>query len=149
MEESIRPILGEIQAVLPDVVLTVSAPMSGRSHQVYVLRSTHGDEWSLRIAKDSFAALAAARSVVAMRHIKQMVPAIQIPKVIYSARQYSVMEYVRGTSIGSWNLHSLSVTRRHTVLEGLAVFLYKLWTCPVPSTESGTCLERFRERISI
>lgn len=145
MATSLQPILTELQSVLGLSVLEVSAPMSGRSHDIYVLKLPTGNKWSLRIAKDELAALLATRSVATMKHIKHMEPALQIPTVIYSAERYTILEYVHGAAIGSWNLQHLSNLRRCELLEDLAAFLYKLWTCPPPPIESGMALESLRD----
>lgn len=136
MEESLQPILTEIESVFQTTILEISAPMSGCNHTIYVLTLPHSIQWSLRIAKNESAASAslslAARSIAMMRHIKQMDPALhQIPNVIFSAEKYSVLEYLGGNAIGFgvWDLCRLPRSRRERILDGLAEVLYRLWRC--------------------
>lgn len=136
MEESLQPILTEIESVFQTTILEISAPMSGCNHTIYVLTLPHSIQWSLRIAKNEPAASAslslAARSIAMMRHIKQMDPTLhQIPNVIFSAEKYSVLEYLGGNAIGFgiWDLCSLPRSRRERILDGLAEVLYRLWRC--------------------
>ncbi|KAM3422718.1 hypothetical protein BST61_g203 [Cercospora zeina] len=72
-----------------------------------------------------------------MRYIKQAQPTIQTPTVVHSAECYVLLDYIDGAPIGPWNSQVLTDERRHHLLDELAVFLCKLWTCPAPVTESS------------
>lgn len=136
MEKSLQPILTEIESVFQTTILEISEPMFGCNHTIYVLTLPHSIQWSLRIAKNEYAASAsaslAARSIAIMRHIKRMDPTLhQIPNVIFSAEKYSVLEYLGGNAIGFgvWDLCRLPRSRRERILDGLAEVLYRLWRC--------------------
>lgn len=137
MERPPHAILDEISLLFDVHDLKISEPIPGGSHNVYVLNIPSGEKWSLRIAKDEFAASLASRSVAIMRHIKQLKPTLQIPAVVHSAECYTLLRYIDGAPIGSWNSQKFNDERRHRILDGLAVFLYELWTCPAPIAGSG------------
>jgi hypothetical protein len=140
----LHSILSEILSLLDIHDPEVSSPISGCSHDVYILRVLNGRRWTLRIAKDEFAALLASRSVPLMRYIKLWQPKLQIPAVIHSTGCYALLDYIDGAPIGSWNLRTMTIESRHHLLDGLAVFLFKLWTCPAPVNESGKALGFFQ-----
>lgn len=139
----LNSILGEISSLLDINDPEISAPISGCSHNIYVLTLRGGQRWSLRIAKDEFAASLANRSIPLMRYIKQAQPTIQIPAIVHSAECYVLLDYIDGAPIGSWNSQVLTDARRHHLLDELAVFLCKLWTCPAPVTDSSKALDFF------
>ncbi|KAK3045707.1 hypothetical protein LTR09_012741 [Extremus antarcticus] len=73
-----------------------------------------------------------------MRHILKAQPTLPIPQVIFKAQGFTVLEYIDGNPIGSWNSLGMTEQTRHKLLRGLATFLHKLWTCPAPAAE--TCV---------
>jgi len=111
------------------------------SHNVFVLTCPNGQRWSLRIAKDEFAASLAEQSVSIINHISKKRPSLSIPAIVHHDEGYAVLKYLEGAAIGSWNSNTLSDHIRHKVLDRLASFLYRLWTCPAPVTESGEGVE--------
>lgn len=127
----------KISSLLGSSLLQISPPFPAFSHNVYTVQSQEGQIWIVRVARDEFAARLASRGMTIMRHILSERPELPIPAVFYTDQECSILTYIEGGSLGSWNTVDLSVERRHNLLDGLASFLYQLWTCPIPTTESG------------
>lgn len=140
MDNLPRSYLDEISSALEVSHLEASGPFHGCSHDIFVLTLPSKERWTLRIAKDEFAASLASRSIAIMRHILKAQPTLPIPQVIFKAQGFTVLEYIDGNPIGSWNSLGMTEQTRHKLLRGLATFLYKLWTCPAPAAE--TCKAR-------
>jgi aminoglycoside phosphotransferase (APT) family kinase protein len=132
MEEPSHAMLTKISSALEVNELSVSESFFGFSHDVFVLISTEGHRWTLRIARNEFAASLAKRSRALMGHIKMLHPSIQIPAILHTAKTYAVLEYIQGTPIGSCELHIMSKEKHHRLLDGIAAFFIQLWTCPPP-----------------
>jgi hypothetical protein len=137
MEPLSPAIFEQTKAVLRSEDLDISTPMLGQSHSIYVVTSPNGQKWSLRIAKDEFAASLAARSTAIMKKLVRIRPTLQIPTVIHVAESYSVLQYLDGVPIKSWNTEEMDNLRRHRILDGLAFFLHELWTCPADAVAPG------------
>jgi len=137
MEETIDLVIGKISTILGSSPLRKSAKFHGCSHDVFALESPSGQKWILRVAKDEFAAEVANRSADIMKHILEKRPWLAIPAVVYADQSFTVLTYIEGTPLLSWNTDSLSYQRRRTLLDGLAKFLHQLWTCPTPLAEPG------------
>jgi hypothetical protein len=129
--------IDKISSLLGNFPLQVSSPFPAFSHNVYTVRSQEEQIWIVRVARDEFAADLASRGMAIMRHILCERPKLPIPAVIHADQEFTILTYIEGSSLGSWNPVDLSVERRHSLLDGLANFLYQLWTCPTPTTESG------------
>lgn len=71
-----------------------------------------------------------------LRHLNKTRPDLQVPRLIHESEseQYTVMQYLPGKTINSWDSVRLSDERRHQLLGSFAVFLLELWTCPVAET---------------
>ncbi|CAG9990153.1 unnamed protein product [Clonostachys byssicola] len=109
------------------------SPMSGASHDVWLLDDpTNGETWSIRIAKNEFAASLSDRGAAILQYLKEKRPMLQVPKLLCQSKQYSVFQYLGGEPIDYWDSNKLSDKRRHHLLDSLAVFLFEMWTCPVP-----------------
>lgn len=132
MEKTIDPLISEISVVLGSSPLRVLQKHYGFSHDILVLKTPSGQTWVLRIAKDDFAADVANRSIHIMKHILDKRPALPIPAIVHTGQRYSVLTYIEGTPLTSWNASCLRDQRRHSLLRGLAKFLHQLWTCPAP-----------------
>lgn len=139
METTLDSVIGEISAVLGSSPLRISEKHCGFSHDIIVLKSPSGQTWILRMAKDDFAADMANRSVHIMEHILDERPALPIPAIVHAGQRYSVLTYIEGTPLMSWNVSCFSDQRRHSLLRGLAKFLHQLWTCPAPVEPSKIC----------
>lgn len=109
------------------------SPMSGASHYVWLIdHPTNGETWSIRIAKNEFAASLSDRGTAILRYLKEKRPMLQVPRLLCQSKQYSVFQYLGGEPIDYWDSNKLSDQRRRGLLDGLAVFLFEMWTCPVP-----------------
>lgn len=128
-------LLAKVSSTLGVDHLRISTHYRGCSHDVFVLESLDGQRWSLRIAKNDFAASLAERSLTIMRHISEQIPMLSIPAVIIHAQNYSLLGYLEGSPICSWNSDTMKDGERHVILDGLASFLCELWTCPVIDTD--------------
>jgi len=131
MELPPKDLLAEVSSTLGVDHLHISSHFRGCSHDVFVLASPDGRKWSLRIARDDFAASLAERSISIMRHISEQRPMLAIPSVVSHAQNYTLLGYLEGSPIYSWNSSTLTDQERHTILDGLAIFLCELWSCPV------------------
>jgi hypothetical protein len=129
--------IDKISSLLDNSPLQVSPPFPAFSHDVYSVRSQTGQIWIVRVARDEFAAHLASRGMTIMRHILSERPELPIPAVLHADQECTILTYIEGSSLGSWNPVDLGVERRHNLLDGLANFLYQLWTCPIPTTEPG------------
>lgn len=139
METTLDSVIGEISVILGSSPLRISEKHYGFSHDILVLKSPGGQTWILRMAKDDFAADLASRSVHIMKHILKERPALPIPAIVHAGQRHSVLTYIEGTPLMSWNVSRHSDQRRHSLLRGLAKFLHQLWTCPAPVEPSKIC----------
>ncbi|CAH0043521.1 unnamed protein product, partial [Clonostachys solani] len=111
--------------------------MSGASHDVWLIENlTNGETLGIRIAKNEFTACLSDRGTTVLRYLKEKRPMLQVPRLICQSQQYSVFQYLGGEPIDYWDSNKLSDQRRHRLLDSLAVFLFEMWTCPVPR---GAC----------
>ncbi|GAB7337493.1 hypothetical protein MBLNU457_g2822t1 [Dothideomycetes sp. NU457] len=137
MEQPPDNLLAELSSTLGIEQLHLDSHFRGCSHDIFVLTSRDGREWSLRIARNEFAASLAERSIAIMRHISEQRPMLSIPRVISHAKNYTLLGYLEGSPIRLWNSSTLTDQERHKILDGLAIFLYQLWTCPVIDTNDS------------
>ncbi|VUC34848.1 unnamed protein product [Clonostachys rosea] len=109
------------------------SPMSGASHDVWLIDNTaNGEAWSIRIAKNEFATCLSDRGTTVLQYLKEKRPMLQVHRLLCQSKQYSVFQYLGGEPIDYWDSDKLSIQRRHQLLDSLAVFLFEMWTCPVP-----------------
>lgn len=126
----------DLQAVIHDVSRVLNDEfhdelcIRGQSNIVYVIAGTSGKKRSLRIHIDGFAAYLAKQGNAILYHLKQMQRSILAPDILYEASTFTVLSYIQGHALSSWNTNTLSQARRSQLLDGLADFLFKLWTCP-------------------
>lgn len=137
MAQPLASVLDEIFSILKLRHIELSAPFRGWSHDVFVLKSNAGQQWSLRIAKNEFAASLAECSLVILRHIAQVQPTLAIPAIVHVGKGYSILQYLEGVPLNSWMCSKPSLSQRHQLLDGVATFLYQLWTCTTNSLELG------------
>lgn len=127
MAASLNDIVSEIaNRQLVDVKL-VSHLLEGHSNNVYELRTGDNKRWCLRVPVDAAAGRAALRGSKILKALKENRPALRVPAVILATEQYTVLEFLAGHSLGSWNKSSLTEAQRHVLLDHLANFLYSLW----------------------
>jgi len=129
--------LAEASSTLGVQHLHIDSHFVGCSHDIFVLASPSGQKWSQRVARDDFAALIAERSIPIMRHISDQRPMLSIPSVVDHAPKYTLLGYIEGSPITSWNSNTLTEPERHLIPDGLAIFLNQLWACPVEDVTSG------------
>lgn len=109
------------------------SPTSGASHDVWLIdHPTNGEIWTLRIAKTEYASCMSDRGTLILRYLKEQRPSLPIPKLICQSTQFAVFQFLRGDPIDYWDSNKLDDSRRHHLLDDLAVFLFQMWTCPVP-----------------
>lgn len=126
--------------------LQVESCISGRSNNVYIIIGTSGTRRSLRVPADASAAVPAKRGVALLKQIKQLRPSLQVPDVVYEASNFTVLSYVDGGPLGSWRMQSVDQVKRIRLLDGLASFLFELWTFPtdsIPATSMYTFRYKF------
>ena len=143
METTLDLLIDEMTIILGGSPLQILEKYHGCSHDILVLESSSGSRWILRVAKDDFAADVANRSVDIMKHILDKRPALPIPAIIHTGQRYSILTFIEGIPLLSWNTRSLSDQRRHSLLRGFAKFLHQLWTCPAPVETSKICYNEF------
>lgn len=134
----------EIQNIIPNVSrllndkVEVLEFIEGRSNNIHVVQGSHGAKWIVRIPQNEIAASLSERGTTILRQVKQRKPSLQVPSVIHQAPNFAISSYIDGEVLGVWNDRALSHSRRHKLLDGLAGFLWELWTCPTISlTETG------------
>lgn len=128
--------LDEVSSIL-GTHFKVEGVAHGQSHDVSILIDSTGVKWSLRIAKDEFAAALSKRGTIILKHVKRLLPSLSVPAVIHEAERYMLLEYMHGRALGSWNHQSISEIDREKILCGLADFLFSLWTCPDTAQVTG------------
>jgi hypothetical protein len=137
METLPNATIDKISSLLGSSHLQISPPFPAFSHHVYTVQSQKGQIWIVRVARDEFAAGLASRGMAIMKHVLSERPELPIPAVFHTGQECTILTYIEGSPLGSWNPVDLSVERRQTLLDGLANFLYQLWTCPTSTTEPG------------
>ena len=137
METLPNATIDKISSLLGSCLLQISPPFPAFSHHVHTVQSQKGQIWIVRVARDEFAARLASRGMAVMRHILSQRPELPIPAVFHADQECTILTYIEGSPLGSWNPVDLSVERRQNLLDGLANFLCQLWTCPISTTESG------------
>jgi hypothetical protein len=97
MERPVHAMLSEISSILEVGELSVRKLVSGFSHDIFILESTFGQRWTIRIAENELASSMASKSFVVMRHIKILQPTIQIPTIIHARDILSAGTHPRST----------------------------------------------------
>lgn len=134
---SLEEIVAEL-SLAEDAKFTVTAgPLEGLSNHVYEIRSDRGDRWCLRIPLTDFVSWLASRGTAILQALKQRKQGLRVPAVISTTSHYTVLEYLDGTPLGSWNTETLTRARRQLLLDHLGVFLFSLWTMTITNDERG------------
>lgn len=121
-------IISEISSTTNTYIKIVSGPLKGGSNTVYEIQSERGDRWCLRIPHDADAASFATKGTAVLEDAKERCPALLAPAIVYQSQHYTVMDHLDGAALGSWNTQVLPKERRQVLLDGLATFLFSLWT---------------------
>lgn len=108
----------------------------GFSNFVYEVRTGRNEQWCLRISTDAIAGRVAARGTMVLKRAKEKRPALQAPSVIQFSEEYTLLEFLPGWPLGSWNTASMTWARRQVLLDHLANFLFVLWGAELG--DSGT-----------
>ncbi|ROT36430.1 hypothetical protein SODALDRAFT_335530 [Sodiomyces alkalinus F11] len=127
----LHQILAEISSAHNSKCKATAGPFKGGSNIVYAIQSDRGKRWCLRIPLDADAAWLAARGARLLRRLKEQQPALQVPAIIYTSERYTILEYLAGAPLGSWNTQLLTRERRRVLLDHLASFLFSLWTSDI------------------
>lgn len=127
MAALLNEIIAEIVLSQHTTIHIESPLLPGYSHHVYELRTGNHERWCLRIPVDAFAARIAIRGTKLLKELKEKRPTLRVPSVIHSSEQYTLLEFLPGRPLGSWNTRSLSIDRRQLLLDDLARFLFDLW----------------------
>ncbi|KZF19222.1 hypothetical protein L228DRAFT_241891 [Xylona heveae TC161] len=133
MTLSIAEIISEVSSILgASFRLPTYPPLRGGSHGVYVIEPEDGyngkNRCCLRIPLDADAASASTKGTAILKIVKEKLPVLPIPAVIFQSEHYTVMEYLNGEVLKSWNTQSLTKERRRVLLDDLAALLFSLWT---------------------
>ncbi|KAG9228154.1 hypothetical protein BJ875DRAFT_528295 [Amylocarpus encephaloides] len=128
MTPPLAAIISEISSTQNNHIKILSGPLKGGSNTVYEIQSEHGDRWCLRIPHDDDAASFATKGAAVLKDAKEKRPALLAPTIVYQTNDYTVMEYLDGEALKSRNTQVLPKKRRQVLLDGLAIFLFSLWT---------------------
>ena len=121
-------IISEISSTQNAHIKILSGPLKGGSNAVYEIQSEHGDRWCLRIPHDADAASFATKGTAVLKYAKEKCPTLLAPTIIYQSQYYTIMDHLDGEALGSWNTQALPKERRQLLLDGLATFLFSLWS---------------------
>jgi hypothetical protein len=121
-------IISEISSIQNTNIKILSGPLKGGSNTVYEIQSEHGDRWCLRIPHDADAASFTIKGTAVLKDAKERCPALLAPAIVYQSQYYTVMDHLDGQALGSWNTQALPKERRQLLLDGLATFLFSIWT---------------------
>jgi Ser/Thr protein kinase RdoA (MazF antagonist) len=121
-------IISEISSTQNAHIKILSGPLKGGSNTVYEIQSEHGDRWCLRIPHDADAASFATKGTAVLKYAKEKCPALLAPTIVYQSHYYTIMDHLDGEALGSWNTQALPKERRQLLLDGLATFLFSLWS---------------------
>ncbi|RDL37245.1 uncharacterized protein BP5553_04678 [Venustampulla echinocandica] len=138
MTPPLATIISEISSIKNSHIKILSGPLKGGSNTVYEIQSEQGDRWCLRIPHDADAASFATKGTAILEDVKKRRPALLAPAIIYQSDYYTVMEYLDGEALKSWNTQVLPKERRQDLLDGLATFLFSLWTLEEVQDTQGT-----------
>lgn len=127
MAAPLDEIISEISLALHTSVKVQSQLPEGCSNFVYELRTGNNTRWCLRIPVDPAAGRTAVRGTNVLKNLKKKRPTLRAPTVIHSSEQYTVLEFLPGYPLRSWNTSSLTRERRQMLLDNLANFLFSLW----------------------
>lgn len=128
---TLAAIISEISSAQNARFSVVAGPLKGGSNSVYELQSENGHRLCLRIPLNADTASFAAGGTAILKNLKERRPTVLAPAVIHQSEYYTVMEYLNGEALKSWNTQSLTKERRQILLNDLAVFLFTLWTLNV------------------
>lgn len=133
----LNQIMSEISLARQTSVEVKSELLHGYSNVVYELRAGNNERWCLRVPVDLAAARTAVRGTRILEAIKEKCPSLRAPAVILSSEQYTVLEYLSGNPLGSWNKSVLVKKQRHLLLDHFANFLYCLWGADLRSLKNS------------
>jgi hypothetical protein len=131
-------IISEIFSTQNTHIKILSGPLKGGSNTVYEIQSEHGDRWCLRIPHDADAAIFARKGTAVLKDAKEKCPGLLAPAIVYQSQYYTVMDHLDGEALKCWNTQVLPKERRQVLLDGLATFLFSLWTLEESQDTRGT-----------
>ncbi|KAE9377630.1 hypothetical protein N431DRAFT_541317 [Stipitochalara longipes BDJ] len=131
-------IISEISSTQNTHIKILSGPLRGGSNTVYEIQSEHGGRWCLRIPHDADAASFATKGTAVLKDAKEKCPTLLALAIVYQSQYYTVMDYLDGEALGSWNTQVLSKERRQILLDGLASFLFSIWNLEEVQDTQGT-----------
>ena len=138
MIPSLAAIISEISSIQETHVNILSGLLKGGSNTVYEIQSKHGDHWCLRIPHDAGAASFAIKGTAVPKDAKERRPEPPAPGIVYQSDYYTILEYLDGEALKSWNTQVLPKERRQVLLDDLATFLFSLWTLEEAQGAQGT-----------
>lgn len=127
MASPLNAIISEISAAQRTTIKVESEHIEGQSNIVYKLRTGAGERWCLRVPVDAGAGRLAARGASLLKEVRRRIPTLQAPAVIHASESYTLLEFLPGYALGSWNTHALPREQRQVLLNDLADFLFNLW----------------------
>jgi len=138
MIPSLAAVISEISSIQETHLKILSGPLKGGSNTVYEIQSKHGDRWCLRIPHDASAASFAIKGTDVLKDAKERRPELLAPGIVYQSDYYTILEYLDGEALKSWNTQVLRKERRQVLLDDLATFLFSLWTLEEAQGTQGT-----------
>lgn len=137
MAATLNEIISEISLAQHTSVEVKSKILQGYSNCIYELRTGNNERWCLRIPVDTGAGRLAFRGTKILKTAKETQPTLQVPAVISSSEQYTVLEFLPGDPLGSWNTRVLQKEQRQHLLDDLANFLFGLWGAELHHPKHG------------
>ncbi|KAK3376724.1 hypothetical protein B0T24DRAFT_677593 [Lasiosphaeria ovina] len=142
--DSLKLQLEEVSVVLGTKIVNATRFEQGLSHDVYMISTEAADTYTLRIPKDKTAASIAKTGTVLLTALKRGQPTLQVPSIIYESDQFSILQFLDGEPLKSWNNLDMSVHRRETLLEGIGKLLLDVWTAAAVADASPPNLCTYR-----
>ncbi|KAI0098289.1 kinase-like domain-containing protein [Nemania sp. FL0031] len=124
-------LLEQVASVLGAEICSCARLQEGKSHQVYKISTEGGKSYSLRIPNSETATLIAKRGTALLTALKDGQPRLPVPLVIYESEHFSILQFLEGEPLQSWNNVNLSTNRRKTLLAGFGEFLFRVWTAAI------------------
>jgi aminoglycoside phosphotransferase (APT) family kinase protein len=138
-------IIAEVSSTLGINFHVLAEPLKRGSNSDYEIQSEDGkNRWCLRIPLNADAASFGNRGIAIIKGVKQRLPALPVPTVIYQSSHFTVMEYLNGRILKSWSARSLAKEQRLLLQDDLAAFLFSVWVLGVEKDPQGTGIFRIK-----
>ncbi|KAF2220148.1 hypothetical protein BDZ85DRAFT_284581 [Elsinoe ampelina] len=129
--------LSEASSIFGEPWIVVGELMRGHSNKIYRMQSDSGKEACVRIAVDAEAGRLACRGYKLLQSIRVQNPVLAAPTVHKVHVEYLLLDYVSGSPLGHWSKRLLTLAQRRRLLDGLAHFMFTLWTTEMDNEDQG------------